>query len=112
MHNTDPVKIRQREPVLIVINPDGFVEVFGDRIDARIVNRVTVSTVEGEIKADEVIERLLPERHLKIFYPGSRRAIGNLERIKPADLLQRKVESEICKIADRLAEREVVSCLV
>ena len=115
MHNTGRAKSRQREKVLIVLNVDGFVEVYAeDHVDCRIVNRVDVSDPEAEILAERVVEKQLPPAYCDLFYPGGRRAIGNVESIRPSDLWQRETNSRIHKTL-RLwsnSESEVASCLV
>ena len=96
---------KQREPVLAVLNSDGFVEIYaGKHVDVKIVNTVHCETPAGEVSAERLIEQSLPRRFRDVFSPGNRRGFGMVEKSTIDDLWQRETESEICRIADRITQ--------
>lgn len=90
----------QKKPqVLIVLHPDGFVEVYGDSVSVRIENLLSVAP-EDERWAIELLENNRPwlwKRPLKFIAYGNandcRTLLGELKR---------QQELELCKILDAM----------
>ena len=79
---------RQRVPVLVVLNPDGHVEVYADdHVSPVIVNRL--DSVADAVLIDRFLESQLPRSHRPLHLPQNLRAIANLERRTTADELDR-----------------------
>jgi hypothetical protein len=68
----------ERVPVVIVLHPDGAVQVYGprDRLDVQVVNMMDVRP-EGEVLAERFAELSLPHRHRAVFLPGGLVAMGS-----------------------------------
>lgn len=99
--------LRQREPVVIVLNADGFVEVFAnDHVDVRIVNRVHFDSSEGQIAAEELVELELPHRHRQVLWPANSRAIGTAETVTVDGLWKRDTELNLFSTLDAIAQSD------
>lgn len=76
----------KREPVLVILNSDGFVEVFANKnVDALIVNKIHASTPEGEITVEEFTDSKLPRRFKDVHWPALRRATENWRKFTMVD---------------------------
>jgi hypothetical protein len=65
--------------VLVVLHPDGYVEVFGsEAVRPVVVNRLD-STADPNL-VDRYVEAQIPRSHKGLFFPGNVRATGFLER--------------------------------
>jgi hypothetical protein len=97
-----------RSKVLVVLYPDGFIEVFGDdRVDARVVNMPSVP-VRGEAIAEDYIGFILPKPYRDVYWPGMSRATGNVARITPHDITHQQRCLGLLRACDRLMTTEVV----
>lgn len=76
-----------RPCVLIVGHADGFVEVFGEDIDALFLNIPTMSSSAGEIMAEDYVSSVIPQRYQDIYFPGNRICAGQLQSITPQNLV-------------------------
>ena len=78
---------RPGEPVLVVLNADGYVEVYAERhIDVHIATRPDTTSAEGEQLADEYMELCLPTRYREIYWPINLRATEMIRTITPEDI--------------------------
>ena len=92
--------LSQKKPqVLILLHPDGFLEVYGDPVSVRIENLLSVAP-EDERWAIELLENTRPwlwKRPLKFIAYGNandcRTLLGELKRLQ---------ELELCKILDAM----------
>ena len=77
-----------REPVLVVLHSDGWVECYGDRkrINVRVVQRVHSIADDVADLLDEAVERDAA-KHGELYYPRNRVAIGQCRRVTAADRL-------------------------
>ncbi len=71
---------RQTVPVLIVLNGDGTVEVFGDSIRVHFVRRLDVQTLEAERLADEYLDLCLPQNLQALYVP---RNLAGVDQCRP-----------------------------
>lgn len=79
-----------REPVLVVLHSDGWVEVYGERkrVSVQVVQRVH-STADGVADLlDEAVERDA-KRHAELYYPRNLLTTGQCERVTAADRVER-----------------------
>jgi hypothetical protein len=97
--------VKPREAVLILAHGDGFVEVFADsHVDVRIEIAPFVGAVNGEKVVEEYVEKILPPRFGRLFWPAKRRAIKLIRKIRPTDIAQRDYEVELLKSIDRAGQ--------
>jgi len=78
-----PNKARQhREMVLIVIESDGFVEVYGDRSRLRvhIAHRLAcpIESTKQRLLTEEILESQMPLWARQLYYPSNRLATGSV----------------------------------
>ncbi len=76
-----------RPCVLIVGHADGWIEIFGQGIDARFVNIPTMSSSAGEIMAEDYVSSEIPQRYRDIYYPGNRICVGQLRPFIAQDIV-------------------------
>jgi len=95
MQSTTP-----KQPVLVVANSDGYLEVYGDKslVDVHIVNKPHMTSDEGEILAQEYMELELPKRHRDVFWPVNLVDTHQVRRMTPDDLAQRETDIELCNV--------------
>jgi len=87
---------RQREPVLVVLNADGYVEVYAERhIDVHIATRPDTTSPEGEQLADEYMELCLPPRYREVYWPRNLRASEMVRTVTPEDIAYREWQLEM-----------------
>ena len=89
-------KLRQRTRVLIVLNSDGFVEVYGEGLSVHIAQRLTVDGNAAEA-TDEYLDSTLPKAFRDLFYPVKRLAVGQCRRITAAEELDRLVDMAVLR---------------
>lgn len=77
-----------REPVLVVLHSDGWVEVYGDRkrVNVRVVQRVHSTADDVADLLDELVESDA-KRHGDLYFPRNLIAQGQCERVTAADRL-------------------------
>lgn len=86
---------RPREAVLLVLNPDGWVEAYAERhVDVHIAIRLHVPP-EGEQLADEYLDLTLPRRFRQVYWPGLLRAADTVRTVTPSDVAWREWELEL-----------------
>lgn len=70
------------ERVVVVLNPDGFVEVYSSsQVSAIVINRPVTNSVRTFELADELIEEVLPAPYKDVMWPGNRVAVGELKEV-------------------------------
>lgn len=83
-----------RRRVVIEINPDGFVRVFGENLDVVFVHRLEVHSREAEVLEEELATVMCPERAKKI-YAGKCVATSFFTRRSIADEAERQSRMRI-----------------
>ena len=80
----------KRVGVLVVLHPDGFVEVFGDHeVRVHTVDALAVHA-EEEALADLYLNESLPTWARQLHWPGKLRACGQCKQISAEDELRRR----------------------
>jgi len=93
----------QREPVLILLHSDGYVEVYGpNHVD--VVTRIVpkMETPKGEILAEEWVEKSLPIRYRKLYGANCLRATAMLREVAPSDIAQVKAIRELFRALESI----------
>jgi len=85
-----PGKARQeREPVLVIIEADGTVEVFGnrDRVRVHIAHRLAcpIESTEQRLLTEQVLELRLPAWARELYLPANRLATGDVRECLAPD---------------------------
>jgi hypothetical protein len=85
-----PGRARQeREGVLVVIEHDGTVELFGrrDRLRVCVAHRVAspVESTEQRLLTEQVMELRMPAWARELYYPSNRLAVGDVRECLPPD---------------------------
>ena len=85
-----PGKARQeREPVLVIIEADGTVEVFGnrDRVRVHIAHRLAcpIESTEQRLLTEEILQTRLPAWARELYLPANRLAIGSITECRWPD---------------------------
>jgi hypothetical protein len=97
---------KPRVRVLLVLNSDGFAEVYGPpEVCVHVANRLhTDGGNPADVAADEYLDRTLPRVYRELYYPRNLRASGIVERRTAADELDRRAALAI--VADLREIRE------
>ena len=101
-----------RHKVLLVLHADGFIEAFADSdVDVRTV--VMPDVPGGETLAEEYVELTIPRAYREVYFPGNRRAVDNVRRLLPSQLMQQQLDRElmdglnaVCNLLDDEHKRE------
>ena len=97
----------QREAVLVLAHPDGWLETFAEKhVDVRIVMVPQVTTQAGEILAEEYVEASLPKRYRDVYWPANRRAADMLRVVRPSDIAWREYELELLRAIQQLGNQQ------
>jgi hypothetical protein len=89
MSKSLPPKPVPRTRVLVVLNSDGFVEVYGDdHINVHFTQRIHTDTRAGEILADQLVDVTLPRVYRDLFYPRNMRAAGQCRKVTAEQRLE------------------------
>jgi hypothetical protein len=84
-------KLWQRARVLVVLNSDGFVEIYAQRgLVVHIAQRLHVDGNETEATADEYLDATLPKAFKELFYPVKLQAVGQCRRLTVEDEVNRR----------------------
>jgi hypothetical protein len=88
----------QRVPVLVVLHPDGWIEVYGDDLDVCIMTKLDGGDIPAvEVMAEQYMDLDLPRRFRPLYFPVKLRATGQCERRTPAAELQRLRELRLVR---------------
>jgi hypothetical protein len=94
--------------VLVVLNPDGFAEVYGPpEVCVYVANRLdTDGGNAAEVTADEYLDLTLPRPYRELYFPRNLRASGIVEHRTAADELDRRAALAIVQgLAEMRKER-------
>ena len=94
-----------RTKVLVVIQPDGFIEVYGDK-ETDVVIRVAPAvelTAESERLVEEFIETTLPRMYRDLYEPGRLRGSEMPLPITPDEIMQVKATRAVYEALDAYA---------
>ena len=85
-----PGKARQeREPVLLVVESDGHVELYGrrDRLRVHVAHRLAcpIESTEQRLLTEQVLELRLPAWARELYLPANRLATGSITECRWAD---------------------------
>jgi hypothetical protein len=95
----------RREPVLVLLHGDGWVEAYAERhVDVRMQVVPYAATPQGERLAEEYVDQTLPHRYRDVYWPGMRRAADMVRVILPIDIAQRNWELERLQALDGLLD--------
>lgn len=83
----------QRQPLLAVSHPDGFIELYGEHITAKIIRVPVAESLEGERLAEDFIELGLPHYWRQLYFPGKRIATGTTLPLLPTTI-ERSLETK------------------
>lgn len=98
-----------RQPVLVVLHSDGWVEVYGSpEVDVQMVVKPHCRTAEGGVLAEQYIEQQVPYRHCRLYCPSgpTLRAVGLCRRETPEQLIDAERARQILR--DLRAVQEAV----
>jgi hypothetical protein len=79
-----------RSKVLVVLHPDGWIEVYGDdHVDARVVQRLDIGdeTPATATLLDEYIIGAVPRCYRSLYFANKLRATGTVEKVTPEQQL-------------------------
>ena len=79
----------QREGVLVVIEHDGHVELYGrrDRLRVHVAHRLAcpIESTEQRLLTEEILDLRLPAWARELYYPSNRLAVGDVRECLPPD---------------------------
>lgn len=93
-----------RVPVLVVVNHDGHLEIYGDRkrVDVHVAQKLEVPEVpEHEQLAESILENDLPPRHKPLYWPGQIICRANVITVTPSMELSRQWYVSVSEAIDR-----------
>lgn len=81
-----------RQPMLVLLASDGWVEVYGDWEDVTVVvaNKLETTAPETERLAEDYLDMTLPRKGRAVYSPGNLLAVGQVERRTAADESERR----------------------
>lgn len=101
---------RPREPVLVLVHADGFLEVFaGKHVDVRVLNVPYIGTPEGEIEAERFIETTVPLRYRELYWPDLRRAMHMPRLVTPTSIAETRLNIELLKAIQNITPPDEVT---
>lgn len=101
-----------RPPVLVVLHPDGYVETYCRDADVVVVVMPSMESADGERLADEFLASSLPKRHRSIYAPGLIAATGQVETIRPSEIIHRNMMRGLVRALTAMTNQEVTSCVI
>ena len=88
----------KRKKVLVLLNSDGFVECFANKdVDIHILNKPHASTPAAEVLAEEYVELTIPRSYREVYWPSYRRAVEQVRKTTPEDIMRRKYDVELLR---------------
>ena len=95
-----------RQPVLVVLHSDGFVQVYGDKstVDAHIVIMPLQTTNEGQIWAEKYVDMYLPKRHSDVFWPSNLIGTHQVRTVTSSDLADREHNLRLCNVLSSIGQ--------
>ena len=95
-----------RQPVLVVIHSNGFVQVYGDKslVDVHIGIIPSMTSDEGQILAEQYFELEIPKRHRDVFWPVNLLDTHQVRTRTPADIAQRETGLALCNVLSEIGQ--------
>ena len=105
-------KLRQRTGVLVVLNSDGFVEVYGS-LGFQSISRSGTRRMATRLKhCDEYLDHVLPRPFKELYYPNKLQTVGLCRRITVADEINRRVDLAVLRELRALATPAAVPAAI
>ena len=80
----------RRVPVLVVLHPDGWVEIYGENLDVCVVTKLDGGDIPAaEVLAEQYLDLDIPRRFRPLYFPVNLRATGQCETRTPEGELRR-----------------------
>lgn len=95
----------RRQPVLIALHGDGFVECFAEKNIDFHVERVPYCPGD-EVLAEDTFEQRLPRRYRDLFWPGKLRASAMNRPLKSSVILDTIVVNDLVGELNRIESKE------
>jgi hypothetical protein len=93
----------QRVPVVVFLHSDGLAQAFApEHVDVRFSIVPHVENVVNEALALELAERRLHRKYREICFPSNLRASEIVQKITPADLLQRAADMDLLRALESI----------
>ena len=96
-------KRKAKEPALVLAHHDGWIEVYG-HVNVQFLNVPHIPPTTGQLfnhKHELLIEKYLIGRlskvHVDLFFPGLLATSGQVQCVRPSDLMHRNVMSELMR---------------
>lgn len=78
---------RPRQAVLLVLSPDGYLELFADsNVDVRVERLPVAQARAAEVMGEDYLEATLPRRYRELYWPGKRRATAIVRPLRPSTI--------------------------
>lgn len=88
-----------RTKCLLLIYPDGYVELYGpETLDVTVRSVPWIPTKQGEIQAEAMVEASLPIVARSLYGQDCLRATGQARRGRMRDLIITRTEMDLCRI--------------
>ena len=86
-----------RQPVLVVVNHDGFIEVYANRnaVNCHIAVKPEAVGADEEQLAEDVIELEMPRRYRELYWPGNQVAVGQVRKRTPEKIAEFEYQKEM-----------------
>ena len=95
----------KREAVLVVVQSDGWIQVFAEKsVDVRIEMLPNSITPEAEVLAEEYVGLSLPKQYRDVYWPSMQRAADMMRFVLPSDIARRDWELDFLKALDSAGE--------
>ena len=96
MNNSSTNQI-SRQPVLVVVNHDGFIEVYANRnaVNCHIAVKPEAVGADEEQLAEDVIELEMPRRYRELYWPGNQVAVGQVRKRTPEQIAEFEYQKEM-----------------
>jgi len=97
--------LQAKPDILVLCYWDGWIEVYGiANVKICMVPEVpgpadTIDNIQGELLAEQYIERTLPAAYRRIFMPGFLADFAKFETVRPRDLARRQLMSSLVRAA-------------
>lgn len=96
-------KQKVKEPVIVLAHHDGWIEVYG-HVHVQFLNVPHIPPAtdryfnsKHELLIEEYLLDRLGKSHVKIFFPGLLASSGQVQWVRPSDLMHRNVMSELMR---------------
>ncbi len=96
-------RVQPKPHILVLCHWDGWIEVYGiANVKICMVPEVpgpadTIDNIQGELLAEQYIEKTLPESYRRVFMPGLRADFAKIETVRPSDLARRQLMASLMR---------------